>query len=79
MARRRKKHRNTHKNIREQTVSKLVTPEGKILVPGLSDLVAPLTEEERKRYEVIKFGIEVSWRGGSTSWWMSSRSCVSEE
>lgn len=28
-------------------MSKLVTPQGKILVPGVEDLVAPLTEEEK--------------------------------
>ncbi|KAM0791401.1 hypothetical protein ACM66B_005862 [Microbotryomycetes sp. NB124-2] len=33
--------------------SKLVTPDGKILVPGIAERVAPLTDEERKRYEVI--------------------------
>ncbi|KAJ9127814.1 hypothetical protein QFC24_000097 [Naganishia onofrii] len=34
-------------------MSKLVTPEGQILVPGLMDLVEPLTEGERARYEAI--------------------------
>ncbi|BGP48278.1 hypothetical protein JCM10450v2_004150 [Rhodotorula kratochvilovae] len=33
--------------------SKLVTPQGKILVPGINEKVAPLTHEERKLYEVI--------------------------
>lgn len=33
--------------------SKLVTPAGEILVPGIADNVAPLTAEERARYEVI--------------------------
>jgi len=33
--------------------SKLVTPQGKILVPGINEKVAPLTPEERKLYEVI--------------------------
>ena len=28
-------------------MSKLVTPQGKILIPGVEDLVAPLTEAER--------------------------------
>jgi Cys-Gly metallodipeptidase DUG1 len=42
-------------------VSRLVTTDGKILIPGLMDLVAPLTEEERKRYEVINASIEVSF------------------
>lgn len=30
-----------------QILSKLVTPDGKILIPGVYDLVAPLTEQER--------------------------------
>ncbi|KAJ9097379.1 hypothetical protein QFC19_006849 [Naganishia cerealis] len=34
-------------------MSKLVSPEGKIMIPGLMDLVEPLTEEERQRYEAI--------------------------
>ncbi|KAL8281066.1 hypothetical protein RQP46_006424 [Phenoliferia psychrophenolica] len=33
--------------------SKLVTPQGKILVPGIADKVAPLTAEEKARYDVI--------------------------
>ncbi|KAJ8294183.1 Cys-Gly metallodipeptidase dug1 [Rhodotorula toruloides] len=33
--------------------SKLVTPQGKILVPGINEKVAPLTDEERKLYEDI--------------------------
>ncbi|GAA5919604.1 hypothetical protein JCM1841_001075 [Sporobolomyces salmonicolor] len=33
--------------------SKLVTPQGQILVPGINEKVAPLTPEERKLYEVI--------------------------
>ncbi len=33
-------------------VSKLVSPAGEIMVPGIAELVAPLTPEERKRYEV---------------------------
>ncbi|KAH8930481.1 glutamate carboxypeptidase protein [Atractiella rhizophila] len=37
--------------------SKLVSPQGKILVPGLNELVDPLTEEERKRYEKIDFSV----------------------
>ena len=41
------------------TVSKLVTPEGQILVPGLMDLVEPLTEEERARYEAINATVKV--------------------
>jgi hypothetical protein len=48
------------------TVSKLVGVDARILVPGLDDLVAPLTDEERKRYEVINFGIKVRvvWPSG---------------
>jgi hypothetical protein len=34
-------------------VSKLVTSKGEILIPGIKELVAPLTEEERSRYEAI--------------------------
>lgn len=33
--------------------SKLVTPTGKILVPGIDDKVAPLTAEEKARYDVM--------------------------
>ncbi|KAI5120388.1 hypothetical protein M0805_000168 [Coniferiporia weirii] len=38
-------------------MSKLVTPQGKILVPGVEDLVAPLTNEERKRYDVLDYSV----------------------
>lgn len=38
-------------------VSKLVSPEGKILVPGVNDLIAPVTEDERKKFEAIHFGV----------------------
>lgn len=34
-------------------VDRLVTPDGKILVPGLMDNVAPLTDEEKARYDAI--------------------------
>jgi Cys-Gly metallodipeptidase DUG1 len=40
-------------------VSKLVTSEGEILVPGIKELVAPLTDEERKRYDLINFTVKV--------------------
>lgn len=40
-----------------QVMSKLVTPAGEILVPGIKELVAPLTAEERKRYEVMDFTV----------------------
>ncbi|CAG7850464.1 Cys-Gly metallodipeptidase dug1; AltName: Full=GSH degradosomal complex subunit DUG1 [Serendipita indica DSM 11827] len=39
-------------------MSKLVTPQGDILVPGINELVAPLTEEERKRYESLDYSID---------------------
>ncbi|PVG01554.1 putative cytosolic nonspecific dipeptidase [Serendipita vermifera] len=41
-----------------QLMSKLVTPQGDILVPGVNDLVAPLTDEERKRYESLDYSID---------------------
>ena len=36
-------------------MSKLTDFEGNILIPGLMDLVAPLTEEEKKTYSTIDF------------------------
>lgn len=38
--------------------SKLVTPQGEILIPGINEKVAPLTEEERKLYEAINVTVE---------------------
>lgn len=38
-----------------QIMSKLVTPTGEILIPGIKELVAPLTDEEYKRYQVMDF------------------------
>lgn len=35
--------------------STLVLPNGKITIPGLSELVAPLTDAEKTRYEAIHF------------------------
>lgn len=40
-------------------MSKLVTPKGEILVPGLSELVAPLTEEEKSRYNALDYSVSV--------------------
>jgi len=40
-----------------QLFSKLVTPAGEILVPGINQLVATLTKEERSRYERMDFGL----------------------
>lgn len=34
-------------------LGRLVTPAGKILVPGIDENVAPLTPEEKARYEAI--------------------------
>jgi Cys-Gly metallodipeptidase DUG1 len=34
-------------------VSKLVTSKGEILIPGIKEMVASLTDEERARYEAI--------------------------
>lgn len=39
--------------------SKLVTPSGEILVPGIADKVAPLTPEEKARYEVIDITVRL--------------------
>lgn len=46
--------------------SKLVTPQGEILIPGINELVAPLTDEERQRYETIDFSLaDVEGAAGS--------------
>lgn len=58
-----------------QLMSKLVTPQGDILIPGVEDLVAPLTESEkyvlilesciscyilyRARYDRLDYGVSV--------------------
>lgn len=36
-------------------VSKLVTPDGQILVTGVKDLIAPITDDERAKFEAIHF------------------------
>ena len=41
-------------------LGKLVTTRGEILIPGLNELVAPLTDEERKRYEVLDYSVAAS-------------------
>jgi hypothetical protein len=38
-------------------MSKLVDSQGKILIPGIMDSVAPLTAEEKARYENLDFNI----------------------
>lgn len=40
-------------------LSKLVTPKGDILIPGLSELIAPLTPEEKDRYNALDYSISV--------------------
>jgi Cys-Gly metallodipeptidase DUG1 len=38
-------------------MSTLATPKGEILIPGIKDLVAPLTAEEKNRYDVMDFSV----------------------
>ena len=40
-----------------QIMSTLVSPQAKILIPGLYDQVAPLTDEERQVYEDMEFEV----------------------
>ena len=40
-------------------MSKLVTSDGTILVPGILDQVAPLTDDEKRRYECLDFSMEM--------------------
>jgi hypothetical protein len=40
-------------------VSKLVQPNGQITVPGVKELIAPVTDDERKKFEAIHFQIKV--------------------
>jgi len=47
-------------------LSKLVTPKGEILVPGISKLVAPLTEEEKGIYDVLDYNVsDVEFSAGA--------------
>jgi Cys-Gly metallodipeptidase DUG1 len=39
-------------------VSKLVSPKGEILIPGIKELIAPVTDEEREKFEAIHFGVK---------------------
>ncbi|KAI8115747.1 Cys-Gly metallodipeptidase DUG1 [Lucilia cuprina] len=39
-------------------MSQLVTPQGEILIDGIKDMVAPLTNEEDKLYDDIHFSLE---------------------
>lgn len=36
-------------------MSKLVTPKGEILVPGVKEMIAPVTDDERSKFEAIHF------------------------
>jgi Cys-Gly metallodipeptidase DUG1 len=38
-------------------MSKLVSPNGKILIPGIYDDVAPVTENEHSLYKSLDFGL----------------------
>ncbi|KAE8223219.1 hypothetical protein CF319_g3713 [Tilletia indica] len=51
-----------------QIFSKLVSPSGEILVPGIMEQVSKLTEEESKRYDVMDFAIsDIDNATGSTT------------
>ncbi|KAK9477204.1 hypothetical protein V1514DRAFT_334501 [Lipomyces japonicus] len=39
-------------------LAQLVDPQGKILIPGVNDLVAPLTPDEEKLYDNIKYSMD---------------------
>lgn len=36
-------------------VSKLVSPDGQILIPGVKELIAPVTKDEQDKFEKIHF------------------------
>ncbi|KAG8948396.1 hypothetical protein FRC04_009766 [Tulasnella sp. 424] len=58
-------------------MSKLVKPNGEILIPGLEQLVAPLTDEERQRYEVLDYSIaDVEQSAGAPVALSSDKSAV---
>ena len=40
-------------------VSKLVTPQGEIMIPGIKELIAPVTKDEQEKFEAIHFGMKV--------------------
>ena len=44
-------------------MSKLVTPDGQILITGIKDLIAPVTEDERKKFEAIHFKLQARGPG----------------
>ncbi|WRT66362.1 uncharacterized protein IL334_003317 [Kwoniella shivajii] len=39
-------------------MSKLVTPAGEILIPGIKEMIAPLTDDEKAKFEAIHFQME---------------------
>ena len=39
-------------------MSTLVTPNGKITIPGLNELIAPLTDDEKQRYQNMEFDVD---------------------
>lgn len=39
-------------------MSRLVTPDGQILVSGVKDLIAPITDDERAKFEAIHFEMQ---------------------
>lgn len=44
-------------------MSKLVTPAGEILVPGVKEMIAPMDDDEKKKFEAIKFEMKVGRSG----------------
>jgi len=36
-------------------MSKLVSPDGKILIPGINEMIAPVTQDEQEKFEAIHF------------------------
>ena len=40
-------------------MAKLVTPTGEILVPGVKEMIAPVTDDERRKFEAIHFQMKV--------------------
>ncbi|ODQ63057.1 glutamate carboxypeptidase [Nadsonia fulvescens var. elongata DSM 6958] len=49
-------------------MSKLTNPQGDILIPGLQELVAPLTTEEAKLYDNITFSMQDLYKGLGNSY-----------
>ena len=40
-------------------MSRLVTPQGEILIPGVKEMIAPVTDDERQKIEAIHFEMKV--------------------